>query len=279
MGDPGLKVLVDALESNATLKKLHLRDSRIGPEGARHLARWLKSNTALTTLNLGNNFRKGNHIGPEGARYIAEALKVNKSLRVLILLGNRIGDTGVKSLTQGLKNNATLTWLDVSCNHLGPPGFKSVADWLENNPSIITLKISTNERINDDEVAYLADALESNATLTSLELGTGHDGKGAKCIAQALKVNTTLKEISFYMGYGDKLVDSVLKENHDPYSNANLCRAILSNSIERAKTILAVDNIDPFKASPWGEIPLELAIQQERAEIVQLLLTHLDVNL
>ncbi|KAF9350472.1 hypothetical protein BGX26_011346 [Mortierella sp. AD094] len=68
------RVLVNSLKANATLATLNL-DNTIRKEEAIELSEALKTNTALITLNLGEN-----SIGNEGALKLSEALKTNTTL-------------------------------------------------------------------------------------------------------------------------------------------------------------------------------------------------------
>eukprot|EP00966_Prymnesium_polylepis_P281890 6514036-Prymnesium_polylepis.1 len=79
--------------------------------GARALAEALKTNRALTILDL-----TANRIGVEGTRALAQALKVNTGLRSLHLSSDMIGGAeGVRLLSDALKSNSVLTSLSLTC--------------------------------------------------------------------------------------------------------------------------------------------------------------------
>ncbi|KAF9342284.1 hypothetical protein BGX26_007871, partial [Mortierella sp. AD094] len=98
-----------------------LVNARIGRKELGILAETLKTNSTLTTLNLG-----GNSIGPNGAKALSEALKTNSTLTTLNLGGNLIEPNGAKALSEALKTNSTLTTLDLRYNLIGPDGAKAL---------------------------------------------------------------------------------------------------------------------------------------------------------
>jgi len=62
------------------------------------LAEALKTNTSVTSINLGFN-----SIGAEGMKALAEALKTNTSVTSIDLRCNSIGAEGMKALKQVIK--------------------------------------------------------------------------------------------------------------------------------------------------------------------------------
>ncbi|KAL1512428.1 hypothetical protein AB1Y20_005683 [Prymnesium parvum] len=221
IGGEGAAHIAEALKTNATLTSLHLdgapplrrRDRRathptalrpclahplshtrtnIGGEGAAHIAEALKTNATLTSLHLHNS-----NIGGEGAAHIAEALKTNATLTSLHLEGNEIGDEGAAHIAEALKTNATLT----SLNLRGAPPLRR-RDRHATRPTALrpclALHLShTRNKIGDEGAAHIAEALKTNATLTSLHLTSNNIGaEGAAHIAETLKTNTTLTSLN-----------------------------------------------------------------------------------
>jgi Ran GTPase-activating protein (RanGAP) involved in mRNA processing and transport len=62
--------VAEAIKVNSTLQTIHLRENRIGDEGAKALAEAIKVNLKLERIDLGDN-----RIGRDLASEIAEALK------------------------------------------------------------------------------------------------------------------------------------------------------------------------------------------------------------
>ena len=95
----------------------------IGPAGAEVLVTALKTNTALTNLDL-----FGNNIGPAGAESLATALKTNTTLTNQDLFGNNIGPSGAESLATALKTNTTLKQLRGHDNDIMESIYKKIND-------------------------------------------------------------------------------------------------------------------------------------------------------
>jgi len=118
--DSGAKYLGQALShQSCSLKALEIASCAIGPEGAKHLADALKTNTSLIWLNFG--FLKStndlgeipNLIGSHGSVYIADALKTNKTLKALDLTYTGIQQAGIAAFAEMLLNNKTLSYLNI----------------------------------------------------------------------------------------------------------------------------------------------------------------------
>ena len=107
MTSDGVGEVVSGLSDNHTLRKLSLRHSQIGSEGAAAMATMLKRNSSLETLQLERcsiDSSGGVELGVE----LGVALERNKTLRVLWLRWNAIGGDGVRGLCVGLENNSSL---------------------------------------------------------------------------------------------------------------------------------------------------------------------------
>ncbi|KAG0322240.1 hypothetical protein BGZ97_007979, partial [Linnemannia gamsii] len=107
-GNNGAKGLAKALKTNSTLTTWDLRYNSIGDDGAKALAEALKTSSTLTTLDLHDN-----SIGDDGAKALAEALKTNSALTTLNLEDNSIGSDGAKALAEALRTNSPLTTFDL----------------------------------------------------------------------------------------------------------------------------------------------------------------------
>ena len=130
IGETGATSLSDALKSNTTLTKLnlwreHKRDNtqmasinnplfsilikstgnNIGETGATSLSDALKSNAALTQLDVCCEYKRNN----------TQIASVNNPLFSIFIksTGNNIGFTGMASLVEALKSNTTLTDLSI----------------------------------------------------------------------------------------------------------------------------------------------------------------------
>ena len=128
--EDGTKAICEALEQNTTLKELDLRGSNIGGSaGAKHVAKMVGVNGALTKLSLAHN-----RLEKEGTKAICEALKQNKTLKELDLSGRAIGgEAGAKHVADMLGVNGALTALDLSSNCLKDEGVSAVCAAIQSN--------------------------------------------------------------------------------------------------------------------------------------------------
>ncbi|AZL16109.1 leucine-rich repeat domain-containing protein [Rickettsiales endosymbiont of Stachyamoeba lipophora] len=169
---------------------LELASCGIKAEGAKTIAGYLKTNTTLTSLNLGYN-----DIGTAGAIAIADTLNTNKTLASLDLKYNDIGAAGAKDLADTLKTNTTLASLDLELNGIKDAGAKDLASALKVNKSLASLNLELNS-VRDAGAKDLADALETNTALTSLNLAYNNiKVGGAKDLANALTANKALTSL------------------------------------------------------------------------------------
>ncbi|KAI8598054.1 hypothetical protein EDD21DRAFT_407131 [Dissophora ornata] len=182
----GALALSEALKTNTALTTLDLEKNSIGDEGTLALSEALKTNTTLTTLNLENN-----SIGNEGALALSEALKTNTALITLDLTNNSIGEEGALALSEALKTN-TVNSLYLGGNSIGNEGALALSEALKTNTTLTTLNLESNSIYYEGALA-LSDALKTNTTLTTLHSRNNSIGNdGALALSETLKTNTTL---------------------------------------------------------------------------------------
>lgn len=195
MSTTGAGELAKALKTNTSLKSLNLYGHLIGAYGVREIAEALKSNTTLTTLV----FEDGD-IGTDGAKALAEVLKTNSSLTSLglgpgqdrIKTRDAIGNAGAQEFAEALKFNTTLTSLRLFNQNIGSDGAKALSEMLKTNISLTSLELTANS-IGADGTKAVAEALKTNAYLTELSLAGNEIGhEGVKALAEALSKNTKL---------------------------------------------------------------------------------------
>jgi hypothetical protein len=100
-----VKLILQALKDNKTLKAIGIVDNKIGDAGAIEMAKVLESNSTLEQAYLG-----GNGITKIGATAIAIVLvKVNETLQILSLEDNNIDYPGVEMLAAAFMQSPSLT--------------------------------------------------------------------------------------------------------------------------------------------------------------------------
>ncbi len=114
LGDRGVTVLTDGLAENKTLIDLGLASNGIGVEGCNSLLAALETHPAIGNLDLGYSpstrvlGAQPNQIGDIGASAIAKFLKSNSTLSKLNLARNEISEEGKIALITGLEINQKL---------------------------------------------------------------------------------------------------------------------------------------------------------------------------
>ena len=113
-----------------------------------------------------------------GGGHLARALRTNNTLTTLNIGGNGLCDEGVKKLADALRYNRCLQSLNLSSCGMTDIGFKSLSDSLKQNNMLTELKLYNfqnqkylNELSDDDQcMKYLTESLKENSTLLELVL-------------------------------------------------------------------------------------------------------------
>ncbi|XP_067029168.1 protein NLRC3-like isoform X2 [Acropora muricata] len=239
IGNEGAGALAKGLKENSTLTSLNLRYNQIGYVGADALAKALEENSTLTSLDLSQN-----QIGDVGADALAKGLKENSTLTLLDLSGNKIRDLGADALAKGLKENSTLTSLDLSENQIGDVGADALAKGLKENSTLTSLTLNLNQ-IGDIGADALAEGLKKNSTLTSLNLNHNQIGDvGADALAKGLKENSALTSLGLSLNKtGDLGADALAKGLKD--NSTQTSEGLKENSTQTSLT---------FKPNQIGDI-------------------------
>ena len=206
----GAIAIAKALKNNTALATLDLSNNNIGDSGAVAIGNALTVNTALATLDLSNN-----NIGDAGAAALGEALKDNNALAMLNLYYNDIGDAGATAIGEALKVNAALATLDIEYNRIMDTGAAAIGAALEANSVLTTLDLGGN-KIGDSGATAIAGALKVNTALTTLYLNSNKiKDSGAQAIGEALKVNAAIEVLGLYNNYlGDAAAITIARALH-----------------------------------------------------------------
>lgn len=103
IGD-SLCTFAEALSRNNSLQVIDLRNNRIGPEGAGHIAKIIENNSSLQKMDL-----RWNDIGLAGGRKILQALQRPHRITTIDLSGNKIPEDLLNSIEKSLKGTETPT--------------------------------------------------------------------------------------------------------------------------------------------------------------------------
>ncbi|XP_067056257.1 NACHT, LRR and PYD domains-containing protein 5-like isoform X2 [Acropora muricata] len=189
----GAEALAGALKTNRSLTYLSLEDSDISCS-ATALAEAIRLNRTLTHLNLSEN-----DISDLGTEVICKALQSNHVMTHLILHGNTIGNSGAVALAEALKSPATqLSYLDLQRCHITTFGVEILAGALQTNRSLTHLNLA-GLSISSSATA-LAEALQLNRTLTHLDLRHNQisDTEAIQLAQTLLDKNNTLAHLGLF---------------------------------------------------------------------------------
>lgn len=190
IGTGGAQYLSEYLRTNSALQTLDLSSNQIGPVGVRAIVAAFGS--TLTSLNISDN-----GMGAETMEYLCAALRTNFALTSLDISSNHVRDAGIGSLCEILRTNSVLVDLNVSETDLTDVGVEGIVEMLRVNPTLTSLDLSSNE-IGAVGAQALGDVLQVNSTLTTLNLGWNNlNDASIRHLCDALRVNTTLTNMDF----------------------------------------------------------------------------------
>ena len=190
-----------ALESNTTLIYLNLtnyprRRDPIGPPGASALARALLKNSTLQCLDL-----ESNSIRDPGALAFADALRTNSCLSHLDLFKNDIGDLGTEAICRALQPSHVMTYLILGGDTIGDSGVEALAIVLKSPATQLACLGLMECKITSLSVETLAGALQTNRSLTHLNLEGSLCFCSAAALVRALQSNRTLTHLNLSRNY------------------------------------------------------------------------------
>ncbi|XP_067056266.1 protein NLRC3-like isoform X1 [Acropora muricata] len=190
IGDSGAEALAGELQSPATqLSYVNLAHCEITSLGAEALAGALKTNRSLTYLSL-----EVSDISCS-ATALAEALRLNRTLTHLNLSWNDIGDLGTEVIFEALQSNHVMTHLILHGNTIGNSGAVALAEALKSPATQLSCLDLHGCHITTFGVEILAGALQTNRSLTHLNLASLSISSSATALAEALQLNRTLTDL------------------------------------------------------------------------------------
>jgi Ran GTPase-activating protein (RanGAP) involved in mRNA processing and transport len=212
----GAVCLANGLERNSGLETLNCAGCSMGMAGATAVAKMLQTNTTLIHLNMSGNptDKRGSAIQCFGALAIALALRENCTLQSLSLAASGIESAGATYIAHALVVNTTLLTLDLegvrpheirARQPMKPPIRKDD----QNVDPLYFEELDLNAIVSKkEEVALrlaMARQIKLKEELQHIAGAPGFDGRihreGALAIAQALKKNKTLTELSVAQNY------------------------------------------------------------------------------
>jgi Ran GTPase-activating protein (RanGAP) involved in mRNA processing and transport len=136
-------------EGVRTLVHLDLRNTRLGPVGAKAVAQMIGTNHSLLSLNLSRN-----NFGDVGAIYVAEALVCNSCLNTLSLSMCSITKTGAVFLGRTLPMMLGIKHLFLYQNPIDEGGCKALLEGLKGNVSLVNFGVEKRFLPSCDELSF-----------------------------------------------------------------------------------------------------------------------------
>lgn len=181
MGPARWRILAKALETNSTLKELHIARKAINDEDGEELLKSLKKNFTLEKLEF-----QGNNMGKNSARIAGELLEINDTLKYFDLEGNELFDkelkdkSGIVSIAEGIKKNKCLIVLNLANCGLDNECGEILAMAMRDNRVIIDLDYRGND-FTLDVVRDINESLQRNKEIYDRErLREWNERKAAK---------------------------------------------------------------------------------------------------
>ena len=204
------RCIAELIQTTNALKKLDISHCSIPDGGALIISESYKSSKTLQeliiswkndqiTINTKSLFfiLPGKHIGDTGTVIISNLLYRNTIINILEISHNHICGDGIITIGNCLKNYNAAQELNVSGNFIGIQGATKIGELIEVNLYILKLRISMCG-MKDDCIIIICDSItrQRNATLQELIMSCNTiSNKGAKKIAELIKINTTLKTL------------------------------------------------------------------------------------
>ena len=199
--DEKVSSLFRRLKGSNTIRKIFLCNNHFGMQGLRSMVPFLQHATRLNNLDI-----SGNNIGSEGFAVLwrglrrspirhlicnmcgIESIEIDiygrKSGPIIIesigLDSNLINNDGVREISKLIHKGSRMTHLSLIDNRIGDEGVAALAEALKNNSWLQTLAIHSNELITDEskvlllkvviDVSSIKATLQSNYTLQRVEV-------------------------------------------------------------------------------------------------------------
>ena len=187
---------------------MSLAENKLEEKGTKAICKALEQNKTLKELDISGGYFSGSNIGGSaGAKHLAKMLGVNGALTVANLLGNGLDEESTKMLAEVAKQKGISlcgiqrdqTTADFSNQNLKPPDAILLASDLSQagvTGVLTALDLSINE-LKNEGVSAVCEAIQSNkeTKLASLNMRRTNFGPvGAKSVAAMVTVTGSLTE-------------------------------------------------------------------------------------
>jgi Ran GTPase-activating protein (RanGAP) involved in mRNA processing and transport len=236
LNDHKMSFLFRGLTRSSSIKEMVFRDNQLSVEGVRSMVPFLQNANNITQLYL-----EGNNVQSEGFNVLFRALR-DSPIEMLNCSYNGIESIEIDNdhIPRNVKS------LPLYGNRINADGCRELAKLLQGENSTLTDLWLSNNKIDDEGVAILVDALQKNTSLDALGLAGNNDiskqGRimllklvnDISSIKATLQSNHTLKYVSLneIMDADDKIQTHI-----DMATEINSCHKINPKSAGREKVI------------------------------------------
>uniref|UniRef100_A0AAV2KBH6 EF-hand domain-containing protein n=1 Tax=Knipowitschia caucasica TaxID=637954 RepID=A0AAV2KBH6_KNICA len=183
LGPQGAKALAKILKTDSNITTLELEDNNLQTKGTDYVADMLQINSNISSLNLSKN-----DLCSEGAQIISKIMLDNYHVKCMRLSGNGFDDVSAKYLADALKGDYVIRELDLSHNKFSTIAGGHLGQMIGVNLGIEVLNLSWNN-INMKGAVALCSGLKINSTLKHLFLAAnGFSSYVAEALSQTLKL-------------------------------------------------------------------------------------------
>lgn len=141
LSDVSTYKIAEMLGFNKGIRSLSLCGCLLGERGIKSLGAALALNKTLYTLDLSASFLP---LTTDCAESLARGLKANRSLTSLNLSANRLKDFGALHIIQSVRKHPSLELIDVSANEISDEGALQFSMGMDINPTLRTVLIGQN---------------------------------------------------------------------------------------------------------------------------------------
>jgi hypothetical protein len=132
IGPEGAMLVASFIPVMGALTKLSLAQNFLKEAGTKAICEALEQNTTLKELDISGDWQGSNTGGSAGAKHVAKMVRVNGALTSVKLGGNKLGDEGWGAIFAAVCGNkdSKIMSMDASWENIGPAGVKLIAEAL-----------------------------------------------------------------------------------------------------------------------------------------------------
>jgi len=159
------QILSENISMHQSLRHLVLTQTFLMDSSCLHLARMLRTNTTLISLDC-----ERNGITSVGFLYICDALCINHSLQEWKMIENLIDESSVECLAILLDNNTSLKTFNCTVDAMGDEGFQALSRTIQQNTTLSQLSFHTENYYIQQNIQSISNLIKYNTTLCQLDL-------------------------------------------------------------------------------------------------------------